>query len=116
MKHFSYLFISETKNLFLSAKRLFYVIVFPLFLFGFFSALFYNGVPRDLPMAYIDRDQSQQSANLLRMLDATPSIELKMALTDEKEAQKLIQQQKIVGFIEIPVNFQKKLYHNWKQY
>lgn len=115
MKHFSYLFISETKNLFLSAKRLFYVIVFPLFLFGFFSALFYNGVPRDLPMAYIDRDQSQQSANLLRMLDATPSIELKMALTDEKEAQKLIQQQKIVGFIEIPVNFQKKLYQTDQQ-
>ena len=38
-----------------------------------------------------------------------------MALTDEKEAQKLIQQQKIVGFIEIPVNFQKKLYQTDQQ-
>ena len=55
MKYFK----TECKNLFLSPKRLFYVLVFPLVIFGFFAAIFYKGVPRDLPMAYINYDQSQ---------------------------------------------------------
>ena len=92
MKYFK----TECKNLFLSPKRLFYVLVFPLVIFGFFAAIFYKGVPRDLPMAYINYDQSQLSENLLRMLDATPNIDLKIKLTDEKEAQRLIQQQQIM--------------------
>ena len=81
-----YLFKTECKNLFLSPKRLFYVLVLPLIIFGFFAAIFYKGVPRDLPMAYINYDQSQLSENLLRMLDATPNIDLKIKLTDEQEA------------------------------
>ena len=52
MKYFK----TECKNLFLSPKRLFYVLVFPLVIFGFFAAIFYKGVPRDLPMAYINYD------------------------------------------------------------
>ena len=48
MKYFK----TECKNLFLSPKRLFYVLVFPLVIFGFFAAIFYKGVPRDLPIAY----------------------------------------------------------------
>gem|GEM_PF-6905589 len=47
--------------------------VLPFIIFGFFAAIFYKGVPRDLPMAYINYDQSQLSENLLRMLDATPT-------------------------------------------
>ena len=111
MKYFK----TECKNLFLSPKRLFYVLVFPLVIFGFFAAIFYKGVPRDLPMAYINYDQSQLSENLLRMLDATPNIDLKIKLTDEQEAQRLIQQQQIMGFIVIPVDFQQKLFKGENQ-
>ena len=111
MKYFK----TECKNLFLSPKRLFYVLVFPLVIFGFFAAIFYKGVPRDLPMAYINYDQSQLSENLLRMLDATPNIDLKIKLTDEKEAQRLIQQQQIMGFIVIPADFQQKLFKGENQ-
>jgi len=89
--------------------------VFPLVIFGFFAAIFYKGVPRDLPMAYINYDQSQLSENLLRMLDATPNIDLKIKLTDEKEAQRLIQQQQIMGFIVIPQDFQQKLFKGENQ-
>ena len=38
MKYFK----TECKNLFLSPKRLFYVLVFPLVIFGFFAAIFYK--------------------------------------------------------------------------
>ena len=111
MKYFK----TECKNLFLSPKRLFYVLVLPLIIFGFFAAIFYKGVPRDLPMAYINYDQSQLSENLLRMLDATPNIDLKIKLTDEQEAQRLIQQQQIMGFIVIPADFQQKLFKGENQ-
>ena len=110
-----YLFKTECKNLFLSPKRLFYVLVFPLIIFGFFAAVFYKGVPRDLPMAYINYDQSQLSENLLRMLDATPNIALTTRLNDEQEAQRLIQQQQIMGFIVIPQDFQQKLFKGENQ-
>ena len=98
MKYFK----TECKNLFLSPKRLFYVLVFPLVIFGFFAAIFYKGVPRDLPMAYINYDQSQLSENLLRMLDATPNIDLKIKLTDEKEAQRLYPATTDYGFYRYP--------------
>ena len=111
MKYFK----TECKNLFLSPKRLFYVLVLPFIIFGFFAAIFYKGVPRDLPMAYINYDQSQLSENLLRMLDATPNIDLKIKLTDEQEAQRLIQQQQIMGFIVIPADFQQKLFKGENQ-
>ena len=111
MKYFK----TECKNLFLSPKRLFYVLVFPLVIFGFFAAIFYKGVPRDLPMAYINYDQSQLSENLLRMLDATPNIALTTKLSDEQEAQRLIQQQQIMGFIVIPADFQQKLFKGENQ-
>ena len=111
MKYFK----TECKNLFLSPKRLFYVLVFPLIIFGFFAAVFYKGVPRDLPMAYINYDQSQLSENLLRMLDATPNIALTTKLSDEQEAQRLIQQQQIMGFIVIPQDFQQKLFKGENQ-
>ena len=111
MKYFK----TKCKNLFLSPKRLFYVLVFPLIIFGFFAAVFYKGVPRDLPMAYINYDQSQLSENLLRMLDATPNIALTTRLNDEQEAQRLIQQQQIMGFIVIPQDFQQKLFKGENQ-
>lgn len=110
-----YLFKTECKNLFLSPKRLFYVLVLPMLLFGFFATLFYKGVPRDLPMAYIDYDNTQLSANLLRMLEATPNIALTTKVSSEQEAQHLIQQQHIIGFIVIPANFQQNIFKGENQ-
>lgn len=109
MKHFLFIFYSEWKNLLFAPKRLFYVLVLPLLLFTLLSLLFKSEVPRDLPMAYIDRDQTQLSSKLVTMLDAAPSIEMAVPVTDESEAKKLIQQQKVFGFIEIPSDFHKKI-------
>ncbi|MFJ1330192.1 ABC transporter permease [Capnocytophaga canimorsus] len=107
--NFLSVFKYELKGLLLSPKRLFYVLVFPLMLFGFLSALFHQGVPRDLPMALLDEDQSQLSAQLIRALDATPSMKMSVNVTDEHQAQKLIQQQKVYGFVRIPKEFQSKI-------
>lgn len=103
-------FITECKALLRSPKRIFYTLIFPLFLFGMLSAIFYKGVPRDLPVAYLDQDQTQMSAQLIRMLDATGSIEMAKIATNETEASHWMQQGKIYAYIVIPQDFQKKIY------
>lgn len=102
-------FFHEFKSLAKSPKRLFYVLVFPLLLFGFLSSIFYSGVPRDLPVAYIDYNQSQLSQKLVRMLDATSSIEMAESVSDQEEAKELMQREKVYAFIVIPQDFNKKI-------
>lgn len=109
MNYFKYLFLSELKTISTSPKRLFYSLILPLCLFLYMSLILHQRVPRDLPMAFLDKDQSPMSANLIRMLDATPSISMAISVTDEAEAKRLIQQQKVFGFIEIPQDFHKKI-------
>lgn len=101
--------IKEWKNLLFSPKRFFYTLVFPLLIFGFLSVIVSKSTPRDLPLAYVDNDQTQLSAQIIRMLDATPSGKMAMQATSVSEAQKWIQQQKVYGFVEIPTDFQKHI-------
>lgn len=115
MNYFASLFFSEIKRIITSPKRLFYSLILPLLLFLYLSLVLQKGVPRDLPMAFLDNDQSPVSANLVQILDATPSIAMAIPVTDEAEAKKLIQQQKVFGFIEIPQDFQKKILQGQNQ-
>lgn len=101
--------INECKTLVRSPKRIFYVLVFPLVLFGLLSSIFYNGVPRDLSVAYIDYNQSQLSNKLVRMLDATSSIKMTQRVNDQEEAKQLMQREKIYAFVVIPEDFNKKI-------
>lgn len=102
-------FITECKYFFKSPKRIFYILVFPLLLFVFLGLVLQKGVSRDLPVAYLDLDNTQTSAKLVNMIDATPSIKLNERVGSESEAKKLIQQQKIYGFVVIPKDFSKKI-------
>lgn len=103
-------FVNECKVFLKSPQRIFYTLVFPLMLFGFLSAVFYQEVPRDLPLAFLDLNPTQSSAKLIRMLDAAPSMAMAQSVTSEKEARELMQEGKIYGFILIPNDFQKKIY------
>lgn len=103
-------FITECKELLHSPKRIVYTLIFPLLLFAMLSAIFYKGVPRDLPVAYLDQDQTQMSARLIRMIDATSSIQMAKIATNETEASQWMQQEKMYAYIVIPKDFQKKIY------
>ena len=45
----------------------------PILSFLFFVVLFHNGMPRDMSVAVLDRDNTPLSRQLTRMIDATPS-------------------------------------------
>ena len=46
------------------------MVIMPLFFIGFFLTLMQDGLPKDLPAAVVDMDQSSVSRRLVRQLDA----------------------------------------------
>ncbi|MDD1779948.1 ABC transporter permease [Enterovibrio sp. ZSDZ35] len=66
-------------------------------------------LPRELNVAVVDHDNSQQSRAFVRMLNATPQLNVSMNLSQEAEASKLIAGKEIEGVIVIPQHFYRDL-------
>ncbi len=107
---FNKVFIYECKRFIRSPKLIFYTLVFPLMLFGFLGAVFYNEVPEDLPVAYLDNDRSQLSGKLIQLLDASSTIKMVAVSGNLNDAKRMMQEEKVLGYIVIPKDFQKKIH------
>ena len=66
-------FVRELRSF--GSHKFFYMLSLglPILSFLFFILLFRTGVPRDMPVAVLDQDNSPLSRRLTRMIDATPS-------------------------------------------
>lgn len=84
----------------------------PILSFLFFILLFRTGVPRDMPVAVLDQDNSPLSRRLTRMIDATPSARVVYQITDMKEGERMMKQGKIDAIIQIPSGLEKNVYSN----
>lgn len=87
-------------------KRLVFAVVLPLFFFWFFMGLFQSGVPRDMPIAVVDYDQSALSRQLTEQLSATPEIAVKALPSNDLEAKRLIETGQVYAMVVIPEDFQ----------
>lgn len=85
-------------------------LILPIIAMLFFAYMFSESVPRDLPVAICDQDQSQMSAKLTRMLDATTSVEIAREVTSPEEGEKLIQRGEVYALVHIPNNFQNDIF------
>jgi ABC-2 type transport system permease protein len=74
-----------------------------------YSIAYKNNVIRDIPMAVVDRDNSQLSRQLIRMIRATQEIEISQETGDFKETASLFSQGKTKGMILIPVDFERQI-------
>lgn len=79
----------------------------PVLSFGILLSIFYQGSPSDLPVAVYDADHSALSRQLIRMIDATQSIQIVGSVRSMKEGKTRIQSGKIYGLIVIPAEFEK---------
>lgn len=97
-----------------AAHRTFLLLVvgLPLLSFLFFVLLFKTGVPREMPIAVLDRDHSSLSRQLTRMVDATPSAAVKYNLTDMEEGRRLMMEGKIDAIVELPRDLERDVYRN----
>lgn len=84
----------------------------PLLSFMFFVILFNKGVPRDLPIAVLDSDQTTLSRKLARMIDATPTAKIAYNIRDIDEGERMMKEGLIDAIVEIPNNMERDIYSN----
>ncbi len=78
------------------------MLVLPLLSFGLLWAIFSQGTPSDLPVAVCDLDGSSLSRRLVRMIDATPSMEVAFRVTTPAEGERLLERGKSYALILLP--------------
>ncbi|MDH6359109.1 ABC transporter permease [Parabacteroides sp. PF5-9] len=71
----------------------------------FFISLMQEGLPKDLPIAVVDMDNTATSRNLIRQLDAFEQTEVAVKTMSFAEARKEMQQGHVYGIFYIPLDF-----------
>ncbi|WP_331608157.1 ABC transporter permease [Povalibacter sp.] len=86
------------------------VLVLAVVAYAFYYPLAYAGQKAvKLPFAVIDLDRSQLSRDVVRHLDAAPSIDARVVNVDTKQAQRMLRNGEIDGVLLIPERFQQSL-------
>jgi ABC-2 type transport system permease protein len=83
------------------------LLVLPLASFAITWAIFAQGVPRDLPVAVVDADQSSLSRQLTRMVDATPSLRVRAQAPSPEAARSLVLRNQAYAVILIPEGMER---------
>ena len=73
----------------------------------FMYYLFIDGVPRSLPVAVCDRDNTALSRQIERAVNATPTARVMFHVTSPEEGHHLIVEKKAYALIVIPKNYQR---------
>ena len=81
----------------------------PLGVILFFAIFFSQEVVGPLPIAVVDEDNSSLSRKLVTMLRATPQISLVEEVADVESARQRVLQGGVVGAVEIPDGFARKI-------
>jgi ABC-2 type transport system permease protein len=67
------------------------------------------GVPRDLPLGWVDHDRSATSRQLWQLLDASPTLRLQQQLPDEVAAMHAVRTGAAIGWLVVPRDFERDL-------
>lgn len=88
-------------------------ILLPLFSLLFLTTIFGNGQLENLPVGVVDKDNSAESREVIRMVQASPSFNLAQAhhYLDENKAREALQNMDIYGYFVIPSNYERDLYN-----
>ena len=81
----------------------------PLVLIVMFSAMFTQGVPKQLPIAIIDQDHTQLSHKIERYLALNDTIKVVTVSPSQVEVEKLLNQNQIWGYLHIPAGAEQRL-------
>ena len=101
--------ISKIKsNKFLMVMLFIAPIVFSIIVIWTFSA----GIPRNLPIAVLDLDNSDITRTITRAIDSTPSAKVRYKVENYNQGYDLIKEGKVYAIIVYPQNFKKDLNRN----
>ena len=86
-------------------------VVLPLFSLVFMVTIFGNGQMKNLPVGVVDADQTSLSRSIVRMVDATPELQVTKHYANETEARKGMQKKEIYGYLLIPSGIKNLCYY-----
>ena len=84
----------------MTSRRIYFAscIVLPLFSLVFMATIFGHGQMENLPVGVVDAEQTSLSRSIVRMVDATPELQVTKQYANETEARKAIQRKEIYGY------------------
>ena len=95
----------EIHRLLSTPVYLFCIFIAPLISMLFFLSLMQEGLPKDLPVAVVDLDNSETSRNLVRQLEAFEQTRVSLRTGSFSEARTAMQKGHVYGIFYIPENF-----------
>ena len=105
----AYVWRQEIKQVFRDEGVLIFCIIVPLAYPLLYSWIYNNEVVHEVPVVVVDQSHSQQSRQLIRMLDASPDIHVLSYAADLDDAQSLVSRQVVKGIYLIPEDFATRL-------
>lgn len=98
--------VREWKRIFSRKLYITAMIVMPMFTIVFFLTLMQDALPKEIPTAVVDMDNSATSRRLVRQLDAFKQTRIVAHAKDYHEARIMMQQGKIYGVYYVPKGFE----------
>ena len=97
----------------MTSRRIYFAscIVLPLFSLVFMATIFCHGQMENLPVGVVDAEQTSLSRSIVRMVDATPELQVTKQYANETEARKAIQRKEIYGYLLIPSGIKSLCYY-----
>ena len=97
----------------MTSRRIYFAscIVLPLFSLVFMATIFGHGQMENLPVGVVDADQTSLSRSIVRMVDATPELQVTKQYANETEARKAMQKKDIYGYLLIPSGIKSLCYY-----
>ena len=86
-------------------------IVLPLFSLVFMATIFGTGQMTDLPVGVVDAENTSASRHIVRMVDATPELQVIRHYANETEAREAMQRKEIYGYLYIPAKLTALCYY-----
>lgn len=83
------------------------LLVLPALALGLTYAIFSAGLPRELPVAVVDLDHSQLSRQLVRMIDAAPTVRVAERPADAAAAEELVLRGRAYGYVVVPAGLER---------
>lgn len=86
-------------------------VIIPLLIIIFFATFLNQGVPKQMPIAVVDFDNSSLSRTITRNLSAGEICNIKYRLSSYESAKAKMRQGQIYAFVVIPRDFEKNVYN-----
>lgn len=81
-----------------------------------YSWVYTNEVVHEVPVAVVDDSRTAQSREFIRMVDATPDVDIVAHCVTVTEAEELLRRREAFGIIRLPESFTKDIWHGEQTY